>query len=218
MHDASHRGGVVLTLECISAACLGVLVQFVGAGTPSVELRQNARDVRRETPRLLEILARITPRGLEVILAAIEVGEKHVHPLHQSLDLALLPVSAVSRPFDDQIETVGRKRIAQSNEVLPKPSEESPMALEFRCALRVLCVDACVEQATPRAWERYEDGDVRSFLEDRCDLLVSCLGREVILFGDVDDLTQPGIWVCPSHVRVFVGAEQYDGPIRVALG
>ena len=100
MYRTSHHRGVILTLECIPAPRRGVLMVFIGAGTPSVELWQDARNVRRETPWLHKILIRITPRGVEFVLAAIEVGEVHVHPLHQSLNLSLLPVGAVSWPFE----------------------------------------------------------------------------------------------------------------------
>ena len=74
------------------------------------------------------------------------------------------------------------------------------MALEFRCALRVLCVDACVEQATPRAWEGNQNGNIRGCIEDIRDLVVSTFGGEIIVLGDIDDFARFGVRIRPLHV------------------
>ena len=105
-----------------------MLVEIVDTGTLLVKSRKQVWNVSRKPPRFHEVGVLCTPRRLEVVLTAIEVGEEEVHLLHKSLDLAELPISAKSRPLNDEVEPIGGVRIAQSNEMFPKPSKELPVA------------------------------------------------------------------------------------------
>ena len=82
MHDSNHLGGIILTLDGILPACRSVLVGVVDPRTLRIEAREEVRDVGCEPPWFLQEGVGITPRRLEVVLTAIEVGEEKVHPLH----------------------------------------------------------------------------------------------------------------------------------------
>ena len=100
MDLTGHCRSVILAVDRILSSGLLVLVRVVDAWALSIKVWQNVGDVRRESPWLLEKIALGAPRGLEVILTAIEIGEEEVHLLHKSLDAVLLPVGAIPRPLD----------------------------------------------------------------------------------------------------------------------
>ena len=87
------------------------------------------------------------------------------------------------------------------------------MTLELLRTLGVGGVDTRIEQATPRARKRDENGDVRSGLENFCDLRVSTLGGKVVLLGDIDDFALVGVRISLLHVRLFIGAKQHHSPL-----
>ena len=82
MHDSNHFGGIILTLDGILPACGPVLVSVIDPRTLRIEAREEVRDVGCEPPWFLQEGVGITPRRLEVVLTAIEVGEEEIHLLH----------------------------------------------------------------------------------------------------------------------------------------
>ena len=131
VYNSNHFGSVVLTIDGVLPSSRLVLMGIVDTGTLLVKSRKQIRNVGRKSPWLLEVGVLCTPRRSEIVLTAIEVGEEEVHPLHESTNTVLLPIGAIPRPFDDQVDPIGGVRIAQSNEVLPKSSEELPMASQL---------------------------------------------------------------------------------------
>ena len=97
MNLTCHHRGVILAVHGVLATRLLVLVMLIDARALLVEARQNIGYVGGESPWLLEVGVRITPRRLEIVLASVEVREEEIHPLHEPLDLVKLPVGAQRR-------------------------------------------------------------------------------------------------------------------------
>ena len=103
-----HRWGVILAVQGVLATRWLVLVMFIDASAFSVKVWQDVGYVSGESPWLLEKIALGTPRGLEVVLTAVEIGEEEIHLLHKPLDSVLLPVGAIPRPLDYEVDPIGR--------------------------------------------------------------------------------------------------------------
>ena len=105
-----HRWGVILAVQGVLATRRLVLVMFIDASAFSVKVWQDVGYVSGKSPWLLEKVAFGPPRGLEVVLTAVEIGEEEVHLLHKSTNTMLLPVGTIPRPFDDQVDPIGGVR------------------------------------------------------------------------------------------------------------
>ena len=107
MNLTCHHRGIILAVHGVLATRLLVLVVLIDARALLVEARQNIGYVGGESPWLLEKNVWCTPRGLEVVLTAIKIGEEEVHLLHESTNTVLLPVGAIPGPFEDKVDPIG---------------------------------------------------------------------------------------------------------------
>ena len=80
------------------------------------------------------------------------------------------------------------------------------MALQLFRAFRVSCVDASIEQATPRTRKRNKYGDIWSRLDDLRNFIVPTLGSKIVLLGDIDNFARVGIRIGSPRVVIFIGA------------
>ena len=124
-----------------------------------------------------------------------------------------LPICAGSRPLDDKVQLLGGVIIAKSYQIPPEPSKQLPVAFQLPRTFGVRSVDACIEQATPRAWEGNQNGNVRGGLDDVGDLVIPTFG-EIVLLGDIDNFTKFGIRIRLLHVPILIGAKQHHCPLR----